>query len=44
MAETQNELQDAVERREVAISNEMLAIEESSRQTQLAAEVINVIF
>ncbi|XP_063410496.1 nucleoprotein TPR-like isoform X2 [Mytilus trossulus] len=36
--ETQIELQEAVERREVAICNEMVAVEESSVQSKLAAE------
>ncbi|XP_071164585.1 nucleoprotein TPR-like isoform X1 [Mytilus edulis] len=36
--ETQIELQESVERREVAICNEMVAVEESSVQSKLAAE------
>ncbi|XP_052073511.1 nucleoprotein TPR-like isoform X6 [Mytilus californianus] len=36
--ETQIELQEATERREVAICNEMVAVEESSVQSKLAAE------
>jgi hypothetical protein len=39
LVQLQNELQDAVERQEVAVCNETLAVKESSEQSQLAAEV-----